>query len=194
MDDVRRNVLSRTGLALVISTLAVVIDHVVLANHTSQQSFTTLNSLVPIATLTGTAVLALLETSANVRRDTIRVSAALVLCALASIAEYYVAYLHRPHPYTAAASAIQAVMQPSDVLLSTGDGFQMPSDFPIPQLLFYLRHNVKVVSSEAEAQQYVSCHPGNRGVLTYLTPDYRVTRIAIIRKTGTGCPALKPGR
>lgn len=193
MDEIRQNVLARTGLALIISMFAVLIDHLVLANHTSQQSFTTLNSLVPIGILTGTAVLALIETSTRVRRDMIAVSTALVLCAGVCVAEYYVAYLHRPHPYTEVAAAIQAVALPSDLLLSTGDGFQMPSDFAIPQLLFYLRHNVKVVSSEAEANQYVACHLGERGILTYLTPNYHVTRIAIIRKTKASCPVLQSG-
>ena len=188
-DDLRRQILSRTGLALVISTLAVLIDHIVLANHTSQQSFTTLNSLVPIAILVGTAVLALLETSTNVRRQLVIAVAGLVLCSLISVAGYYVAYLHRPQPYTAIASAVRSIAQPNDVLFSTGDGFTMPSDFAIPQLLFYLRHNVEVVGSQSEAQTYLNCHPFSRGVLIYLDRDYRVTHLAAVTKISDSCPA-----
>ena len=189
MDEIRQQVLARTGLVLIISTLAVIVDHIVLANHTSQQSFTTLNSLVPLAILTGTAVLALLETSANFRRDLLGVSGALALCVGVSVAGYYAVYLHRPHPFSTVARAMQRSAKSDDVLFSTGDGFKMPSDFAIPQLLYYLGHNVQVVADEEEAVNYLACHPFQRGILIYLSADYSVVRTAVVRKTSAACPA-----
>ncbi len=182
-------ILQRAGVAFRISLFALVLDHLILANHTSQQSFTTLNALVPIGILAGLAVAAFLETSSHLKRDLSAVALGFLLCIGISIGEYYVAYMHRPQPYRTASLRILQPAEPSDVLFATGDGFKMPSDFIIPQFLFYLRHNVLVVQDKQEADQFLACHGFTRGVLAHVTDQYAVSGVETLNSSGTPCAA-----
>lgn len=184
------DVFQRFNVAFRISLFALVLDHLILANHTSQQSFTTLNSLPPIGILLGAAVAAFLETTPNLKRDLAALTAALGLCIAISAGEYYAAYLHRPHPFVTATAVVLNRARPGDVLFATGDGFKMPSDFIIPQFLFYLRHNMLVVQNKAEAGQFLACHHFPRGVLAHITDQYAVSGVEQVDPVGASCAGV----
>jgi hypothetical protein len=164
-----------------VAALAVLIDHLILAHHTAQQSFTTLNGLVPIAIAAGAGVTAYFETSANRQRAARLIAAAMSLCVLVSTAEYYWAYSNRPHPFLTAANAINAVVRPTDGLFAIGDaGFQPDNSAMIPQLLIYVRRNIRVVNSLDEAERIAAANSMPRAVVFHITSDYRVTRVEAI--------------
>jgi hypothetical protein len=175
----------RAAAPLAISILAVITDHVVLANHTAIHIFTTLNTLVPIAILTGLAVLAYLESTANLRRDAVVAASAILICMAVSTGEYYFAYRGRPHPFRKSASEILASAKPDDVIFATGNGFSLGTDIVVPQLIYYLNHNVEVVDSAAAASQYLGTHGFSRGVLAHLNQDYTVSEVEAVNSAGT---------
>ncbi len=173
------------GAALVIATLAVLMDHLILANHTSQQNFTTLNGLVPIAIFAAAAASAFFETSQDVRRDQYLIFSGLAVCIAVSIAGYYYAYSNRPHPFRAAASAMTERAHPSDVFFAVGYGFNMPDDGMIPQMLFYARHNIRVVKNKGEASEYLASHQFAHGILAYVTKDFQVIKVDDVAPSGS---------
>ncbi len=164
-----------------VAALAVLLDHLILAHHTAQQSFTTLNGIVPIAIVAGAGVTAYLETSANRQRASRFIGVALSLCVVVSTAEYYWAYSNRPHPFLAAANAINAVVRPTDGLYAIGDaGFQPDNSAMIPQLLIYVRRNIRVVNSLSEATQIAAANSLPRAVVFHITSDYQVTKVEAV--------------
>jgi hypothetical protein len=172
-------------MVVAVALLALCADHIVLSNHTALHIFTTLNALPPLAILVGISITAYLETSQRVRRDGIVVCMALALCIGASIFEYEYAYRNRPHPrffFNESASAINAASEQSDVIFATGNRFQMAAEFIVPEMLYYLRRNVEVVASEADAYLYLANHPFRRGILARLNRDFSVAEIKVLEK------------
>ena len=169
--------------AFAISTLALLMDHLILANHTSQQNFTTLNSLVPIGIFAAFCAAAFFETSTRVGADRAWFATGLAACVAISIVGYYYAYRDRPHPFRAAAAEMTAHAAPNDVFFATGAGFEMPDAYMIPQMLFYARHNIKVVKSRDEAARFLTARHFGHGVLAYVTEDYAVTKIEQVTPT-----------
>jgi hypothetical protein len=190
----RTAVLGRAGIALAISLVAVCVDHVILSNHTSVHIFTTINTLPSIAILCALSVTAFLETSKRERRDAAAICVALALCITASSVEYWYAYRNRPHPFLATASAIAAVSRPSDVIFATGRDFQLPIDFIVPQMLYYLRRNVVAVENESEAYEYLATHSFPRGVLARFNSDFTVADMKALDSPVAGGKAVQPLR
>lgn len=179
--EATRRILRNCSTPFAVAALAVLIDHLILAHHTAQQSFTTLNGLVPIAIGAGAGVTAYFETSANRQQAARRIAVALSLCVLVSTAEYYWAYSNRPHPFRTAADEINAVVRPTDGLFAIGDsGFQPDNSAMIPQLLIYVRRNIRVVNSVSEAERIAAANAMPRAVVFYITSDYHVTRVEAI--------------
>jgi hypothetical protein len=170
----------RAAVPLAISLLAVVTDHVVLANHTAVHIFTTLNTLVPIAIVIALAAVAFYESSADLRQTTGVICGTILLCMAISTGEYYFAYRNRPHPFRTSASGILASAAPDDVIFASGNGFRLDTDMVVPQLLYYLGHNVEVVGGEAEAGRYLTLHGFRRGVLARLNQDYTVAGVEVV--------------
>lgn len=170
---------------------AVVLDHLILAHHTAQQSFTTLNALVPVGILVTVGCTALIEVSSNARRAERVIAVLTGLCILISVLEYRWAYFNRPHPFLAAANTIRDAVQPSDVVFMIGDGFDAPNDFPIPQLLIYLKRNMEVVKRAEECAPYLRAHSLSKGILVHLTEQYAVTAIDVVDAGGNVSPARK---
>jgi hypothetical protein len=170
----------KAGIPLAISLLAVLADHLILANHTAIHIFTTLNTLVPIAIVCGLGAIALCESGADLRRNSLAVTAVVLLCAAISTGEYYLAYRNRPHPFRTSAATILAAAAPDDVIFAAGNGYRMDKDMVVPQMIYYLQRNVEVVAGEPEAAQFLAAHGLQRGVLARLNEDYTVGGIQVI--------------
>jgi hypothetical protein len=180
-----RLVLRRVGVPLLISTLAVVVDHLVLANHTAAHSFTTLNDLVPIGLLMTVAVtvfLRTMNTNSEGARSSLIVCGLLAASLFASVGEYYIVYFHRPHPFRTAGARILSAAQPSDVLFATWD------NAIVRQMIFYTGRNIELVSNANEAARYLSCHRFGRGTLAYFREDWTVEKTDVILPSPDGCP------
>jgi hypothetical protein len=179
---------TRFGLAvipLIISTLAVVLDHLALANHTAAHCFTTLNDLVPIALLMAFSVAWFLETRGNGVRAAVLVCSLLAGCMIAGTATYYAAYLHRPRPYRTAASSILSVARPLDVMFTTS------GTVPSRSILYYVGRNFQVVRDEADAAEYLSCHQFQHGTLVNISDNWTVEESEVL-PSRSGCPAASP--